>query len=594
LPKGLFKPIGREDDVSGWTGKRLIVDLTLFRAWAEEIPDEDREAFWGGRGLNGRFFLDHLGAGVTPDSPENLIAFAVGPLAGTPAPCSGWTSVSTLSPVSSPPLYAHLSLPGHWGPQLKYAGFDQLIVRGKAEKPVTLLIEGGKVSFEDAKHLWGKDTVETTVALQEEKGDRDIEVLCIGPAGENLVSFANVTGRFSWTGDHIGLGYVFGSKNLKAIAIHGSIPVSLHDSDRFLQTCLSLVHKIQRDLNGTRLKDEGTFFALRQGKGGFGVKNFNASSQPAIEEKWRSDYFTNYFYGREGCFSCPIHCGRISEVNGTYFGGVHFESAWSLGPRIGLENWEKTLRLHRSCQLQGLDPAAVGSLLSWIMDCYEKGILSGKELGSIPFPWGEEKEALQLIELIVARKEAGEILSQGGLRAASSLGKGAERVSHFWGMDLPVRDPRSSGEYALGRALFPFEWDYLQTLAHFLPLPSEETQPGANLRRVLALEGQKVLSDLNSLCPLVVARIPLISCSEIGELLRLATGVESDENTLMESVHKTLQIERILWQRLRPETLEWDPLPLRFFKDLSEKSRFEKEIEDYETMPFKTGDDVHG
>jgi aldehyde:ferredoxin oxidoreductase len=161
-------------------------------------------------------------------------------------------------------------------------------------------------------------------------------------------------------------------------------------------------------------------------------------------------------------------------------------------------------------------------------------------------------------------------------------------------MDLPVRDPRSSGEYALGRALFPFEWDYLQTLAHFFPVSSGEKQPGATLRRVLALEEQKVLSDLNSLCPLVVARIPLVSCSEIAELLRLATGVELDESTLMESVYKTLQIERILWQRLRPETLDCDPFPLRFFEDPSEKGRLQQEMADYDTMPFKTEDDFHG
>jgi aldehyde:ferredoxin oxidoreductase len=471
----LFRPIGREDDVWCWTGKRLIVDLSLFRAWTEEIPVEDREAYWGGRGLNGRYFLDHLVAGVTPDSPENLIVFAVGPLAGTPAPCSGWTSVSTLSPVSSPPRYAHLSLPGHWGPQLKYAGFDQLIVKGKAERPICLLIEGEKVIFEDAKHLWGKDTVETTVTLQEERRS-DLEVLCIGPRVK-IVSFANVTGRFSWTGDHIGLGYVFGSKNLKAIAIQGNIPVTLHDPDHFLQTCLSLVHKIQRDLNGTRLKDEGTFMALRHGEGGFGIKNFNESSQSAIEEKWRSDYFANYFYGREGCFSCPIHCGRISEVNGTYFGGVHFESAWSLGPGIGIEKWEKTLRLHRSCQLQGLDPASIGTLLSWIMDCYEKGILSDKELGSIPISWGEEKGALQLIESIVARKEAGEILSQGGLRAAFSLGKGAERVSHFWGMDLPVRDPAPQENMPLAAPSFRLNGITFRPWLIFSLSPPEKSNP---------------------------------------------------------------------------------------------------------------------
>lgn len=569
--------------MKGWTGKRLIVDLSLHRTWTEEIPQEDRRTCWGGRGLNGRFFLDHTGPGVAPASPENLIAFGLGPLSGTLAPCSGWTSVSTISPASLSPRYAALSLPGHWGPQLKYAGFDQLIVRGKAEKPVYLVIEGEKARFEDAQRLWGKDTVETSVSIQEESKNRDIEVLCIGPAGENLVSFANVASRFSWTGDHIGLGYVFGAKNLKAIAIHGKIPVNLHDPDRFLRACLALIRKIQRDPSGTRLREEGTFFPVGNGSGGFGVRNFNKSSTPGMEREWKSAYSKNHSYGKEGCFSCPIHCGRITEVDGNYFGGVHFESAWSLGPRIGIEDWGKTLLLHRVCQLAGLDPASTGSLLSWIMDCHEKGVLSSRELGPTPYPWGDEIAALHLIESVAAKKGAGEILSQGTLRAACSLGKGVEQVSHFSGMDLPSRDPRSSAEYALSRALFPFEWDYLQTLSHSSPL-SSEMQSGAVLDHVLALEKQKVLADLNSLCPLVVARIPLLTGPEIGELLTAATGIEIDEKAIMESVQETLQIERALWQRFKPEKSEVDPLPLRLFNDPSEKRRLEEVVANYKNM----------
>ena len=582
LLKDLLKPLGWEDELKGWTGKRLIVDLSLHRTWTEEIPDEDRRTYWGGRGLNGRFFVDHAGPGITPASPENLIAFSLGPLSGTMAPCSGWTSVSTISPASSAPGYASLSLPGHWGPQLKYAGFDQLVVRGRAEKPLYLFIEGGKARFEDAHSLWGKDTVETTVSIQEENDSRDTEVLCIGPAGETLVSFANVVNRFSWTGDHIGLGYVFGAKNLKAIAVHGKVPVNLHDPDRFLRTCLTLIKKIERDPTATKLKEEGTFLAVRNGNGGFGIKNYDTLSTPGIEKEWKSAYFKNYFYGKEGCFSCPIHCGRITDVDGNYFGGVHFESAWSLGPRIGIEEWEKTLLLHRVCQLQGLDPASTGSLLSWIMDCYEKGVLSSKELGPMPYPWGDEKAALHLIESVVGKKGAGEILSQGSLRAACSLGKGIEQVSHFNGTDLPARAPRSSAEYALSRALFPFEWDYLQSLSGVLPPLSSETQTVAVLNNVLAQEKQKVLADLNSLCPLVVARIPLLTGPEIRELIAAATGIELDEKGLMESIQNTLRIERALRQRFNPGKSDVDPLPLRFFNDPSEKRGLEEIVANYE------------
>ncbi len=422
-----------EDRIKGWTGKRLLIDLGIQRAWTEEIPIEDLQMEIGGRGLNGRFFLDRVPSSAVFSDPENPIAFSVGPLAGTYAPCSGWTSLSTLSPLPYPSAYAHGSLPGHWGPQLKFAGFDQLIITGKAEKPVCLTIEGERVTFENGKGLWGKNTVETTVAIEEEKRDRNIEVLCIGPAGENLVFFANVTHRFSWTADHIGLGYLFGSKNLKAIAVCGDRPVSLHDPDRFLQICIALRQRMQRDPHGTRLKEEGSFLLLKQNGGGLGIRNYNESSSPDVQARWASTYFTDYFYGKEACFSCPIHCGRITDVNGNYFGGVHVESAWSLGPRMGIDDWEKTLLLHRICQLLGLDPSSTGSLLSWIMDCYEKGILSGQALGAIPCRWGDEKAALQLIESIVERKGVGEAFLPGKFLNRSIPGKGIGRGSPFPG-----------------------------------------------------------------------------------------------------------------------------------------------------------------
>ncbi len=486
-------------------------------------------------------------------------------------------------PLSYPSAYAHGSLPGHWGPQLKFAGFDQLIITGKAENPVFLTIEGERVTFENGKGLWGKDTVETTVAIEEEKKDRNIEVLCIGPAGENLVLFANVTNRFSWTADHIGLGYLFGSKNLKAIAIRGDRPVSLHDPDRFLQICIALRQRMQRDPHGTRLREEGSFLLLKQNGEGFGIRNYNESSSPDVQARWVSTYFTDYFYGKEACFSCPIHCGRVTDVNGNYFGGVHVESAWSLGPRMGIDDWGKTLLLHRICQLLGLDPSSTGSLLSWIMDCYEKGILSSQELGPIPCRWGDEKAALQLIESIVERKGVGETLCQGSFLTAQSLGKGLEEVPHFRGADLPVRDPRSSMKYALNRALFPMEWDYLQSLTDLGPplpsgVPSQGNEENDMLAGVWASESKRILADMNSLCPLVLARLPLLTASDVGELLSTSTGMNVDGQTLKAAVQRTIETEKALSQRFKSGDLGQASFPLRFFNDPKEKSLLEKEL----------------
>ena len=582
------------DDIKGWRGKRLLVDLTIHRAWTEEIPAEELAMGIGGRGLNGRYFLDRVDSQAVPSAPGDPIAFGVGPFSGTYAPCSGWTSISALSPLPFPSRYVHGSLPGHWGPQLKLAGFDQLIIMGKAEKPLILVIGEEETIFKDGKHLWGRDTVETTVAVEEEEKYRNIEVLCIGPAGENRVLFANGTNRFSWTADHMGLGYLLGSKNLKAVAVRGNRPVSLHDPDRFLRTCTDLRQRIQQDSEGSRLREEGSFLLLGRSVGGLGIRNYTRASTPEFQSRWASVYFTDYSYGKEACFSCPVHCGRTTDVNGNYFGGVHVESAWSLGPRIGIEDWGKTLLLHRICQRLGLDPSATGSLLSWTMDCYEKGILSDQELGSHPCRWGDEKAAIQLIESIVEQRGVGEVLCRGSFGAAKSLGKGLDEVPHLRGVDLPIRDPGSSLEYALSRAFFPAEWDYLQSLATYSSSPfkgevrrgmgdpseaaCQQDEGNGTMERVLAAENLRILADLNSLCPLVLARLPLLTAPDVEELLSSTTGMEVNGQTLEAAVRGTIETEKVLSQRFRSNDTHEASLPSRFFKNPADKNRVEKEL----------------
>src|SRR4030042_6715425 len=244
--------------IKGWKGKRLWIDLSLQKTWSEEIALGDLSQWIGGRGLNASFFSQYSPSSVSPSSSENSIAFAVGPLTGTLAPCSGWTSLASFSPLSDPPAYCFTRMPGHFGAQLKGAGFDQCILQGKADRPVYLLIEGGMVKFKSAGPLWGKEAKQTTVTIQEAIGDRGLEVLCIGPAGEKQIPFANIIHRLSWSGDHLGLGYLFGVERLKAIAIRGEKPVTLHDPRRLLNLSLTLKDLIQKDRNMSKLKEEGT------------------------------------------------------------------------------------------------------------------------------------------------------------------------------------------------------------------------------------------------------------------------------------------------------------------------------------------------
>lgn len=369
----------------GWTGKRLRIDLTLRKAWSEDIPEGDLRQGLGGRGINASFFYQNFPS--PKSSSENPIAFAVGPLTGTLAPCSGWTSIASLSPFSDPPQYAFTRMAGHFGVPIKGAGFDQCVLQGKADRPLYLWIDDGKVKFEQASHLWGKGTTDTTVAIQEEKGDRGIEVLCIGPAGERRIPLANVIHRLSWTGDHLGLGYLFGVKNLKAIAIRGKKPVALHDPTRFLNLCLTLKDRIQKDRKIEALKKEGTI---------------SLSAQPSShsEQQWTASLST-YLSGQESCFSCPVHCGRNIHHEEKYTGGIHLEKAWHLGPRIGVYDVDWTLKLHHLCQTQGLDPFMIGSLLARILDGVENGTLSDQDPMQTDHVWEQGEKAFILLSRII-------------------------------------------------------------------------------------------------------------------------------------------------------------------------------------------------
>lgn len=565
--------------MNGWRGRRLFIDLSLQRSWAEEIFIDELELYLGGRGLNAAYFLKNISRLTAASSSQNPISLSVGPLSGTIAPCSGWTSIAVFSG-SSVPRYAQVSMPGHWGPQLKFCGFDQLIIQGKSEQPVYVIIDGKKVHFKDGRPLWGKNIAETVVRIQEAEG-RNTEILSIGPAGERLVRFANVTNGLSWTADHIGLGYTFGSKNLKAIITRGDKPVALGQSDSFLRLCLLLRERIHRDKKSAQLGALGSFFFLGQNGGGLGIRNYTECSRTDLEERWKVEYLKEHLYGCEGCFSCPIHCGRVSQISGGYSGGAHLESAWSLGPGIGIFDWEKTLKILRICQMQGLDPSSMGSIAAWLVDCYEKKVLSIRELGLAECTWGDEEAVLRIIERIVDGREGGEILKKGSLGAARALGKGLELVPHFRGMDLPVRDPRSSAEYAYSRAFFPAEWDYLQSFIS--DTPSSSSAPSGSgenkiVEKIWDLEKLRILADLNSLCPLVVARLPLIAGSDIGNLVLAATGTHGDAQALKAAVYRTMKAETILLEENRGG--EPDPFPMRFFEDASKKDILQKRMKE--------------
>jgi aldehyde:ferredoxin oxidoreductase len=559
----------------GWTRKRARVDLTTGETGPDPLDLNILRRWIGGRGLNAHTIYSETQPGVDPYGPENRLCFAVGPLSGTAAPCSGWFNAAAYSPMFHPPTYGEINIGGHWGPELKFAGYDQLIITGRAKNPVYLWIDDGHTEIRDGRPLWGKNTRETTLMIQEELGDRGVQVLCIGPAGERVVRYASLVNSFSWIGERLGLGAVMGSKNLKAVAVRGSRPVHIAEPEKFLDACSAARRKIALDPFIQKLANEGTLFLLdganRIGLGAF--KNGRAGYTPELEERLSpAGYARKYLHGREGCFSCPIHCGRYTYLRqgpfaGTHFGGPHIEAVLALGPRIGVLGWDYTLKMIETCQLSGLDALSTGAAISWAMECFEDGLLSDGDTGGISLRWGDAKEAMGLIDLIAHRRGFGDLLAEGSLRAATEIGgESKERVPHVKGLEEIGIDPRIAAGSGLSYAVSTGDWDYLKSMAgleyprvmgfyadlfeaQFARDPFPITDFKGTPELVIWSEENKALADLLGLCPIPNARFLSLGVRDLMEQFTAGLGIELNERDLKEIAMRTITLERILMAR---------------------------------------------
>lgn len=559
----------------GWAGKRVQVNLTTGNKGVEPLDLDVLKRWIGGRGLNAHAIYSKTQAGVNPFGPENPLCFAVGPLSGTFAPCSGWFNAAAYSPMFYPPTYGEINIGGHWGPELKFAGYDQLIITGRSKNPVYLWIDDDHIEIRDARFLRGRNTRETTVTIQEELGDRHVQVLCIGPAGEKLVRYASLINSFSWAGERMGFGAVMGSKNLKAIAVRGSQPVHIAKPDRFMETCFKAREKIALDPFIRRLAAEGTLFPLGVANAiGMGTyKNGRGGYVPDFEERLNTaDYARRYLQGREGCFSCPIHCGRYTSIRrgpfaGTHFGGPHIEAVCALGPRIGVLHWDYTLKMIEMCQLYGLDAISTGGTISWAMECYEDELLSNEDTGAIPLQWGDARGAMELIDLISHRKGFGGLMAEGALRAATEIGgELQERVPHVKGLEEISIDPRIAVGSGLGYAVSTGDWDYLKGMAGLeypqvmgfysnvleaklegTPSPITDLQGKPEL--VKWSEENKAIADLLGLCPFPHARFFSLEWRDLIDQFTACTELDLDEGEFESIVRRILTLERILTTR---------------------------------------------
>ncbi|MFQ6074168.1 MAG: aldehyde ferredoxin oxidoreductase family protein [Candidatus Bathyarchaeia archaeon] len=427
----------------GYAGKILEVDLTsqkIQRAATENYFDV--KLFVGGKGLGALALWRELKPHTDPLSPENILVFSTGPLTGTLCPSTRMCIV-TKSPLTS--TFCDSYVGGHLGPEIKFAGYDAVIVRGKSEHPAYLWISNEEVEICDAEHLWGLDTFQTEEKIRKEREDITIRVACIGPAGEHLVKFALVnTERYRQAGRG-GVGAVMGSKNLKALAVKGSGQIRIHDLEAFAQVAMearkaALENKVIR---ARRRWGTTRSVLYSSDRDLFPTRNFREATFEEAENLSAEVFEKRFWVKHKACHGCPVNCGKLGVVRsgiyaGTVVEGAEYETAALLGANCGISNHEAVAYANMLCDKLGLDTISTGNVIAFTMECYEKGMLTQKETEGLKLNFGNEQALTKVIQKIANREGVGNLLADGVKRLSQRLSRNARDFAmHVKGLELP-------------------------------------------------------------------------------------------------------------------------------------------------------------
>jgi aldehyde:ferredoxin oxidoreductase len=552
--------------MSSITGKVLTIDISTGELEESSISDETLLQLLGSRGINARILWDLAAPDVLPLSPESALIFGAGTLNATAAPSAGRLTLTFKSPATG--RYFKSSAGGHFGPAMRRAGISNLVVRGRAERPVYLFIDDGKIDIRDASSLWGKDARSTTRLIREELKDGNVQVACIGPGGENGVVFAGVMFSTYNIAARGGGGAVMGCKNLKAIAVRGSKSVPVKNPEAFLKSCIRYRQRLAQDHGAQALYKYGTAGLVDLANEARALPSYNFKEVRIPNADRLGGYHlekAGYLTGRVGCSSCTISCHRFTRIRsgpyaGTYSAGPEFETASALGSGCGISDTEILLKANELCNLYGLDTISTGAVIQWAMECYERGILSDVEIG-FPLGWGDGERMLQMIENIALRKGFGDLLAKGLKQAAQNVGRGSEDFAvQARGLEQSRVDTRVKKGNALAFAVNPRGPDHLhsqviaengrtpEAVALIEKITGDRKYASALLSDKRAEivrwhEDCYAATDSLGFCSFATTLAYAITPSAMAEMFHLASGFDMSEKSLLEGGERIVVLE---------------------------------------------------
>lgn len=573
--------------------KIAIIDLTKKSITMESIPEKMRRLYLGGRGIGAHLIYNHVEPGTDPLGPGNALVISTGILTGTIAPAAARTHIGGKSPLTGG--FASSNMGGFFGPELKFAGFEHLVIKGASDKPVYLWVHDGEIEIRDASHLWGKDTFETPQIIRDDLGDEDIKVACIGLAGENQVRLANFrTGPKNAAG-RTGTGCIAGSKKLKAIAVRGHQDLKLAHPREALEYAKEAIDQIMSTKVAKAMSVDGTSFIwnVTNTSGLLEFRNGQINKFDDWQKMTIEAFEEKYKAGMAACFNCSVHCRHQFRIKdgpwaGVFGEGPEYNTQTSLGS-FGADNWETLLAGWHLANKYGIDTTGWSNDVRGVMELYQRGIIDKKVTGGLDLSWSNANQLIPILLEQTAKKEGlGAILGLGSLGIIKELGKYSEEVGyyilHVKGLGKLGNVDRAQPSFALGIATSTRGADHLRSrpaLDHY-HLPEEvlrDLYGGYVSNDFRSYEGKARMVRWHELAYTIVDCLGtckfqtvffspnLPAYKEWVKYLHLITGLEFTKEELFDIGERVYTLERMFNYREAGYTRKDDRVPERCIKE---------------------------
>lgn len=532
----------------GYAGKILRIDLSN-RTWSKEpLSEAMARTLIGGPGFGIKYLFDEVEPGTDALGPDNILVFAPGPFTGAGVPCSSRMSVTAKSPLTGAVGMALSG--GEFPAEMKLAGWDAIIIEGKAESPTYVAVLGDDVRFRSASHCWGTLTFDCQQIIKSELGDQNVRVCCVGPAGEHLCKIACIINERRAVGRK-GLGAVMGSKNLKALAVRGTDSVPIASQEKFDEARAALLEAFKESpVLYPEFSQHGTPIVtdLTGAMGVLPAKNWTATGEFVPIEGIGRDAQATRKIGREHCHDCPVGCSQLKVAQtGPYAGilseGPDFETIYAFGSGVGIDEVDPIIAADRLADELGLDTISSGVTISFAMELFEKGILTLEDTDGIDLRFGNDEALIQILRKMAFRDGVGDLLADGSRAAAQRIGQGTEKYAmHVKGLELPGYDVRGLKAHGLGYATAYTGADHCRSYAFQeifgVPIPWEVDRFATENKGKLTIWNQDVRTSTLDCAPmcafLLDMAVPATACENTAAFMEAVTGLVLTPEDVME------------------------------------------------------------